>query len=624
MNEDSQITGRMPASSPPVPTSERRGLTVLLSVILAIGVLIFAVGLFKHISYPLMWADESMTAVGAERVLDYGYPKVHDGRNVFYDLRHSDMTLGIDKKTDAYIGGAGWGHYYFAAPFVALSKFASDMYLKTAMLRIPFALAGCAGLLLLLWTGVRPLERRLDRLAVAVLFVVLELPSVTLMLHMREVRYYSLQLLLTAIALGAFAAYHLYSTISFRVYAAAVVCLVPLLFLTFSPAAAAFYLTIFLYLAGEWLIAKGKGQKKSVSAPDQHGLRTHLLSFLPMLASLALVAPLAWFFRTLYISRKLEEFYGFTFTTYLEHVGVVWGYFVRYEVIAFALAAKVLLALFWRRVRNDAGARPALKLSLLLTIFFIAQALLVGKVPNPMFTRYFIMLQPLLALAFALDLMVLARLASGMERWRKTAGTTMVTLLLVGSIGWAFSQNRLLIKGRLYEITHQYEGVLDFVIPFLQERYAHPERLIIATNYEETSYIYYLDCRVIVGFLTPNLDRDLSERPDCIIFRTFWSRLTDTEIYNNFISRGAFGRVRFPVYDNGVNNIPETVHWTPRYGWTQVGEVTLRAFRREDWTPPWGWRLLQHYFGTVTSDIPEYQVTIYLRREDAASGPTVR
>jgi hypothetical protein len=41
------------------------------------------VSLFKNISYPLFWADESMAVMGGVRVLEYGYPKVHDGKNVF-------------------------------------------------------------------------------------------------------------------------------------------------------------------------------------------------------------------------------------------------------------------------------------------------------------------------------------------------------------------------------------------------------------------------------------------------------------------------------------------------------------------------------------------------------------
>lgn len=596
MDENSQVSDEIASGDPPASPSERSVVTVLLAVLLAAGLLIYAVCLFKNISYPLMWADESMTAVGAERVLDYGYPKVHDGRNIFYDLRHTDLTLGIDRKTDAYIGGAGWGHYYFAAPFAFLAQFTSDIYEKTAILRIPFALAGCAGLLLLLWTGTRSLATRQSRLALAVLFVILELPSVTLMLHLREVRYYSLQLLLTSVALSVFAAYHLRSSIGYRAYAAAVVCLVPLLFLTFSPASAAFCITVCLYLVGEWAISSTSQEGKFSS------MRAQLKVLSPALASLVLVVPIAWFFKTLYISRQLEEFYRFTFSTYIDHLGVVWGYFARFEVFFFAVAAKLILPFYWRRVYKDTVSHTVARLSLLLSIYFIAMVLFIGKVPNPIFTRYFITLQPLLVLSFVLDLSILARLAREMNAWRRTAAAAVVTILLAGSVGWVFSQNRNLIKGHLYEISHQYQGVLDFVIPYIQKHYAHPEQLVIATNYEETSYEFYLGCRVIGGFLMSNLAQDLMERPDCIMFRKEWTNFTDKNVYDYFLGRDVYETVRFPVYDYSFNNIPEAAHWSPI----------------------WGWQRIMHVFRTDVTDDPAKQAAIYIRKDSATPGPSVQ
>jgi hypothetical protein len=97
--------------------------------------LLFAVSLFKNISYPLLWADESMTVIHGKMVLEYRYPKVHDGKNVVYDLRHPNPKLGIDQKTDAYIGGANWGMYYVAAVAVT-GQAGNDFLLKTAILRI--------------------------------------------------------------------------------------------------------------------------------------------------------------------------------------------------------------------------------------------------------------------------------------------------------------------------------------------------------------------------------------------------------------------------------------------------------------------------------------------------------
>ena len=53
--------------------------TLSLSVILFV---LFSFSVFKHISYPLFWQDEASTAVGAQRVAEYGFPKVHGEKNI--------------------------------------------------------------------------------------------------------------------------------------------------------------------------------------------------------------------------------------------------------------------------------------------------------------------------------------------------------------------------------------------------------------------------------------------------------------------------------------------------------------------------------------------------------------
>jgi hypothetical protein len=579
MSLKTTIATAAPEPSFLVYPSARRAATVIAATCAVAGMLIFTIGLFKHISYPLMWADESMTAVGAQRVLQFGYPKVHDGRNVFYDLRHSNPTLGIDAGTDAYIGGAGWGQYYFAAPFVVLSKSLDDLYAQTAALRVPFACAGLAGILLLLWTGTRSLPDRLSRLAVAALFVVLLLPSVTLQLHLREVRYYSLQLLLTALALSVFTAFHFRAAISFRVYLVAVVCLVPLLFLTFSPAALGFSVSVGLYLAGEWVVERFGGKRAD------HSTLLKFRAVWPLMAGLVVVAPMAWFFRTATISGQLAEFYGFSFATYLEHLGVVFGYFARYDVLLFAVAAKILLAFACRSLAAHEHLRTVLKVSLFLTLYCIVHALLIGKIPNRLFTRYFITLQPLLVLTSALDLLLLSHYALNLQLRRRTAAITLVVVLLVGNIGWAYSRNLFFIKERFHAIINQYRGVLDFVIPYLNENYADPSKLVIATNYEETSYIYYLGSRVIVGFLNPetllNPAKVMQERPDCVLYRSFWADPMARSMLMEFVARDKYVRISSPITNYGFNNIPEVVHWTPRAGWN-LGLHLFRTWYTDD------------------------------------------
>lgn len=137
--------------------------------------LLFLVFLFKNISYPLFWADESMTAIGSERVIQFGYPKVHDGKNVFYDLWHSNPKLGINEEDDAYVGGTGWGHYYYGVIGYKLAGNFDDLYLKTGIYRASFAVIGLAGLLLLAFLVSKFFKDRFSKHAFLSLFIFLNL-----------------------------------------------------------------------------------------------------------------------------------------------------------------------------------------------------------------------------------------------------------------------------------------------------------------------------------------------------------------------------------------------------------------------------------------------------------------
>src|SRR6187549_4187628 len=164
--------------------------------------LLFLVSVFKNISYPLFWADESMTAIGSERVLQYGFPKVHDGKNVFYDLRHSNPTLGINPEDDAYVGGTGWAHYFNGIIGYKLADKTDDIYAKTGIYRSTFAIEGILGLCIFVFFLSKLFADSFSRYAFIAGFLLIELMSVSLALLLREVRYYSLVILLTSLILG--------------------------------------------------------------------------------------------------------------------------------------------------------------------------------------------------------------------------------------------------------------------------------------------------------------------------------------------------------------------------------------------------------------------------------------
>ena len=126
-----------------MPRRPRPETLLLLLALAATGAM-----LFRHLSYPLLWQDEAETAVFATRVIEYGFPKVHGERNVVYEFG-GNIAIGVKESVDAYIGTT-WGHFYYAVPGVLWARDTADLYTRTLRLRLPFALAGAAGLLLIL------------------------------------------------------------------------------------------------------------------------------------------------------------------------------------------------------------------------------------------------------------------------------------------------------------------------------------------------------------------------------------------------------------------------------------------------------------------------------------------
>ncbi|MGH7336611.1 MAG: hypothetical protein ACREI7_03450, partial [Myxococcota bacterium] len=97
---------------------------------------------------PLLWEDEAETAMWGRRIVEFGYPKVHGhDRNVVYGAHHP-VEIGIHQPLDAYVGSP-WGQYYFAAAPVAWSDTADDLAERTWRVRLPFAVAGWLGIVLL-------------------------------------------------------------------------------------------------------------------------------------------------------------------------------------------------------------------------------------------------------------------------------------------------------------------------------------------------------------------------------------------------------------------------------------------------------------------------------------------
>lgn len=550
-----------------------------LVVLLCLLSLMFLISLFKNISYPLFWADEGMTVMGGVRVLQYGYPKVHDGKNVFYDLLHPDTSLGIDEKTDAYIGGANWGQYYFATLGIKLAEISDDIFTKTAIIRVSFALIGLAGLVLFALLATQFFHTNLSRTGFLALFVFLEVLSVPLVLHLREARYYPLTFFFTAFIIFVYAQFRILKRTKYPAYAILLTASLFLLFFTFSPSYFIFLGAILLFesvlFVGDLFSRYGKKHEGGTTASHpQNGLFKNYFSYiLPLILSMIIVYPLTVFFRTFHIASEMARYNTQMFL--IDQAGmlranfeVMWRFFASSDLMYLAIFLKICLLICFLWKSSGKGLlqfdRHKVIFSNFLTILFILYFFAIGKIPNFPFTRYFIPLQPVLTLIIIFDSAVLYAVISNYQSSARAYAKVAFVIIIIGFIVFHVYDNSSFLEGHLYELSHQYKGPLDYVIPYIQEKYGNTSDLVIATNYEETSFMYYLNAKVTIGYVGNNLEEDVRTRPDIVVYRKSWPDSKGKEIFMGFLLQNPYERISFPVMDYSVNNIPE-LNWQARF-----------------------------------------------------------
>jgi hypothetical protein len=562
------------------------GAIVLLSLLLVVSV-------FKNISYPLLWNDETETAMFAKRVLHYGYPKVHDGKNMLYLLELPDKTVGIDRKTDAYTGTV-WGHFYFAAIGEFFARRTQDLYLKTALLRTPFALAGLCGIALFALTAMSFFRvSRNQRLLFVCLFLLFVLISVSLALHMREVRYYSLLILFSAAVFFLYSRFAIFRTMHGPVYIPLMSCVLVLLYNTFPPAYGACVIMISLAAVLRFI---RKAPKREIA-----------LALAPILFSAAVVIPVMMFFDMLGVSAAFSKLFAITPKVRYANAMRIYSHFEKYEFLYALIAAKGMLLVLWLRLKPECvAAEPATKgrkendqdikrientaarraemtrrfyASNFLMIAGLVYLFLILRMPMPyIFERYYIVLEPLSVIVLLFDLFTIYDLLADPSS-RPVRGMVgllfllpMAILLCLGGLGKFES-----IRGHIYELFHPYQGPLDYAIPYIQTHYPRPADLVIATNYEECAFMYYLDASATIGYIGNNLEEDLKKQPDVIIIRKRWAYTNQENIFGSFFKKADYSRVVFPIADTLVNSFPEVDGTPPHFYVTRTAESPQEA-----------------------------------------------
>ncbi len=511
------------------------------SLLCAAAVALFAGSLLRHLSLPLFWHDEGDTAMFATRILEEGYPKVHGARNVLYESG-APLSVGVKESADAYIGKT-WGDFYFAVPGVWWAQGSQDPHVRTLRVRLPFALAGAAGVGVWLW-GVLPAlpGGRRERLRFAAAYFTLCTLSISLVLHLREARYYSLLVLV----LGALVAAHLRHVVlhalSRRCYALATAGLGALLFHVFFAA----------WIPVLGLLGADAAQQAWRAGPED-GRRWGRIAraLLPIGSAVLLTLPALWFFETFGVSLRFARDVGAGPGVWLANLRDVLAHFLRHEWLLAALVTRAAAASLSRLAPDAArDATRAARASSSRLLVFVAGYSVFGCVNPLVYERYFVALSPALTLAFLLDVVALRTLLSSAPRAGRRAGILVLGLLVASSL----ALRRDALAGRVAELRTPMHGPLDHVVAHLRERYPDPASLRIATNYEAQPLMFYLDSRVIVGLALGDIARERALEPDVVIPRRRWPR--SLAELRPFLARGRWQEQGLPVLDTHYNNVP--------------------------------------------------------------------
>jgi hypothetical protein len=461
--------------------------------------MLLAFALLRHLSHPLFRQDEAETAVFAERVLDYGYPKIHGPKNLIDSLWDRDGVRAYDDG-DVYTGSR-WAPYYVGALGAAWARDSDDLYSKTLRLRLPFAVLGAAGILLILF-AVLPAAgaTRESRLGFALCFGALTCASTSLLLHMREARDPALTVFLVGGVLCVDLRRRVFDQLGPRSHALLLGLLLVLLFNAFFPAFVILALAIGMR-EGSRCLRRGGSEAARAKSLLKHTAGLWL--------AMGMVVPLLGFF----------DFLGATRNAWTPTPGFVLSTLLRYEFLAPALALRVtVLAL------RPGAAPPArdstLRQRLEISSFLGGLVIIYAAVGTPLSDRSFVVIGPLLIAMLLLDAFSLAailrRTGSGTSRRRlASVGASVSALCLVASLGVRGPD----LAGHLDELRAPYRNALDYAIPYLHQNYPGISDMVIAADEDDLAFVYYLGSKMTLGPHGTHLEEDRTIQPDLIVAR---------------------------------------------------------------------------------------------------------
>ena len=521
-------------------------------LILLLILLLFSV--IKNIQYPIIWGDEAETAMYAERVLDYGYPKVHDGVNSL----NQDMLsgkVGVNEEYDAWTATM-WGQYYFTSIGARLARNVEDIYTKTLLLRIPHALVGLIGILMIPFIVTPSIKNKDKKVYLWICYVFLIIFSVSLILHIKEVRSYALSIFFSSIFLNLFVRHKFYKSIRNISYYIFGFIILFLLANTFPPG----YLSLIASIGVYVLVSNFISVKESKKMFDWSKLVIDTMKdVLPIALSAIAFLPILRFFETSSVSQSAYTDMNFGWHVYSLYVSRVINFMFKYHflgVFIFLLVALFVVEMTSNKIsfkKSFINIVQREKVFSFLIFIFIVYIPVVAITPL-MFDRYFVFLQPLLSImisfAFILTIDRIKKITPAGKRANYTQLFFYAFLLMLAI---SVILNIEIYRGRVYELSNKYIGPMDYIVNYVMENYKNPEDLVIDTNIEQPVLMYYLGSQVICDD-SPDC---FSEPSDIIIPRRGYLQRKFLERIEGHMDMAEYEEVRLSILDYPANNIPE-------------------------------------------------------------------
>ncbi len=420
--------------------------------------------IFTNISNQYLWQDEAETALLAKNVLQFGYPRAYDGKN----LINPPIRTG-------YAEDYGWRYHPWMQFYITALSF-KIFGPGTFSARFPFALLGVINILLLYLLAYQLTRQRFVAICSAFLMTM----SVPYLLLMRQCRYYAPAIFLILFAILFYSKYQEEkSTGNLAFFSLALILLGYTVHGMFVPMYAAIGLH-YLTFAFE---------KKTFPKTAVAGV-------------IVLAAVLPWF---LY-SNSGAHVADITLERIRKNLEFELRMINKYLFPVFFFMAMYFARGLWKR-RWTIRLLPAEKNALKIISAVLLMSLAAFGFAQERNLRYLVYFIPLLSIIQGLILLRLMRFNR----------LLLVTFLTLSIFTGVFNMGRfeMFLPKYIYEITHDYDGPIEGIVTFLNKNASPGD--VVKITYGDMPVIFYTGLEVDNTRIF-----DEEHLPEWIVFRRWW------------------------------------------------------------------------------------------------------